>query len=116
YFPLRSARRLTVQPTVRIACCTPLALNSRASGICSGWRPPLRCDWDDERWNVGARGRGEASRPAVDILCCLTGPTRRTVGPHVQTPAAVRWPVCHPVLLSQTFLSASDRSSTNSSP
>ncbi|KIJ90828.1 hypothetical protein K443DRAFT_116027, partial [Laccaria amethystina LaAM-08-1] len=41
---------------------------------------------------------------------------RRTVGPHVQTPAAVGWPVCHPVLLSQTFFSASDCSSTNCSP
>jgi hypothetical protein len=70
---IRSARRLTVQPTVRIACCTPLTLNSRASGICPGWRPPLQCDRDNERWNIGARGRGEASRPAVDILCCLTG-------------------------------------------
>ncbi|KIJ90539.1 hypothetical protein K443DRAFT_540912 [Laccaria amethystina LaAM-08-1] len=41
---------------------------------------------------------------------------RRMVGPHVQTPAAVGWPVCHPVLLSQTFFSASDCISTNSSP
>ncbi|KIJ91519.1 hypothetical protein K443DRAFT_481964 [Laccaria amethystina LaAM-08-1] len=46
----------------------------------------------------------------------MPGLIRRTVGPHVQTPAAVGWPVCHPVLLSQTFLSASDRSSTNTSP
>ncbi|KIJ96060.1 hypothetical protein K443DRAFT_295722 [Laccaria amethystina LaAM-08-1] len=113
---IRRARRLTVLPTVRIACCTPLTLNSRASGICPGWRPPLQCDRGNKRWNIGARGRGEASRPEVDILCCLIGPIRRTVGPHVQTPAAVGWPICHPVLLSQTFLGASDCSSTNSSP
>jgi hypothetical protein len=40
---IRSARRLTVQPTVRLPSCTPLKLNSRVSGIYPGWRPLTMC-------------------------------------------------------------------------
>lgn len=49
------------------------------------------------------------------------GQMQRTVSPQVRTPAGVDWPALHDdgrhvVLLFRTFLNASDRSSTNSSP